>query len=175
MYEVEFTPTCGICEIVVAELESLLQSQATLQVIESRLDYVCNLLEHESQKLSKICRMVVSQYTPKLIQLIEQGVDNSCQYLHICTSSSYIGTFNSLDKCTLCKLTVGEVYHLLDQHEVKEVILDTLDRMCVLFPKTDEQKECDDFIDMFAEMIVNFLEHDEDPSTLCDQLNVCTA
>ena len=173
--ELVSVPSCKICEIVVAELESLLASQKTLEQIITELSHICDIFTTESKKIGTICKIVVYKYTPKLIELLEKGVDNACEYLHICNDNDNMmyDKSNELDKCTLCKITVGEVYHLLEIGEVKEDILKVLDGMCLIFPKEDEQKECDDFINMFAEMIINFLEHDEDPTTLCDQLNLC--
>lgn len=169
------TSKCSMCEFVKELVEELLKSKIAEKDFEKFLDTGCDFIGQHNPSLGEMCKEFVSAYASEIIVLIENKIDNVCQYMNICVDiSKFIGnSFGDIDKCTICKLTVGEIYHLLDDQTVKSDILKELNKMCSLFPVASEQSECDDFLDMFAEMLINFLEHDEDPTTLCDQLHVC--
>jgi len=157
---------CSLCHFVADKIKDYIEQNKTDTEIIHLIENVCKITGNWKDK----CISIIDNYGKIIIdEVVELGDDKVCQLVGLCAMLKS----NELDKCTLCKLSVGEVYHLLESGEVKEEIERVLDGMCKIFPNKEEQIECGDFINTFAEMIITFLENDEDPQTLCDQLNLC--
>lgn len=73
---------CDLCQFLVKEAESFLQSNKTESEIQSELDSVC---QHFS--FYRTCQTMVDSYLPQVIQLLEQKEtpQTVCQQIGICS------------------------------------------------------------------------------------------
>jgi len=90
--------TCGICEVVIQYVDSLMVENATINDIKKALDKVCNFLP---DTMRNECATFVDQYGPAIIEMIAQALDPKtiCVKIGLC------------DKSTAAKTTKAEEYH----------------------------------------------------------------
>mmetsp|Transcript_9830 Transcript_9830/g.10899 ORF Transcript_9830/g.10899 Transcript_9830/m.10899 type:complete len:277 (-) Transcript_9830:44-874(-) len=78
------------------------------------------------------------------------------------------------DKCDICKQLVGVVEGLVAQNSSETEIVNTLKSVCGFLPG-DYSKQCNGFVEAYADKVIAFILKKENPEKICDQLTLCTA
>lgn len=77
-----------------------------------------------------------------------------------------------LPSCIICKRLVKLIIQELKDNRTRESIIEALDHVCELFPKSD-RSECLNFVDTYTEELINILTEETDPDLACTLIGVC--
>lgn len=171
-------PLCVICEFVMKELESMIDSNTTEAEIQAALDKVCSLLP---SSITKDCNDFVDTYGKDIIKLLLEAVSPRlvCTALHLCAASTQEKTIvvpvvekvDLKDECSTCKLVLGFVKTLVEDYQ--KPVEDALEDVCNLMPSAI-RSECTVFVKEFAPAIIQLVDQEIDPDTICKDLKLCT-
>ena len=105
MVREETRPYCALCEMVVADLDSMLQDKKNEAEIEQALSVVCSSL---SAPVHKQCEKLVAKYTEKIIDMFvkEYSPKMICTELAMCVNNE-INT-NSIEEIVVPEVRVKE-------------------------------------------------------------------
>ena len=105
MVREETRPYCALCEMVVADLDSMLQDKKNEAEIEQALSVVCSSL---SAPVHKQCEKLVAKYTEKIIDMFvkEYSPKMICTELAMCVNNE-INT-NSIEEIVVPEVRVRE-------------------------------------------------------------------
>ncbi|XP_065833450.1 prosaposin-like [Oscarella lobularis] len=79
---VESNLTCGLCEKVVGELQSLLKNNSTEEAVIDALNKVCNLMP---SSISSECSQLVNTYVKEIIGVfVEESAEELCSLVSLC-------------------------------------------------------------------------------------------
>ncbi|GFR60011.1 proactivator polypeptide, partial [Elysia marginata] len=160
-------PTCIMCEFIMTKLDSILGENATKQEIEQALDQVCNFLP---ASIKSECDAFVSQYTPKLLQLLLQYKPSQvCTYLGVCPSEL---SASAGPTCVLCEFVMTQLEKILAANATEQQIEQALDQVCNLLPDSVKQ-QCDDFVKQYTPTLIKLLLQ-VTPDKACTFLKLCT-
>lgn len=170
---------CVLCEFVIKELDSLLGDNATEKEIIQAVDEVCSELP---DTIKETCNTFVNQYGPPVIALLLQELDPQqvCTAIKLCSSSvkkSETLTFKPVKvkasaQCTLCEFVMQELDSLLKDNATEQEILDDLDKVCSIMPKSIK-KDCTDFVNTYGRVVINLLAQELKPSVVCAAMGLC--
>ena len=77
-------------------------------------------------------------------------------------------------ECVLCEYIMSEVDNILKENRSREAIENALKMVCSKLPATISQ-ECTDFVNQYADLVINLLIQEGDPKTVCKALNLCSS
>ena len=69
---------------------------------------------------------------------------------------------------------MSELDNILKDNRSKEAIENALKMVCSKLPSTISQ-ECSDFVDQYADLVINLLIQEGDPKQVCTALSLCQA
>jgi len=166
---------CSVCEMAVKELDNELQQHETN--IEQLADKACAALPSNYQF---ICKALVSQYLPILINKLTKGMTPQaiCTDIKLCPASSAkaapvsktVLDVRSGPACSFCQMAVQEVDNLLEQHVTD--IEKLADRVCAVFPP-EYRGTCTALVNDYLPTIINKLTQGLDPHTICTDIKLC--
>lgn len=191
---VESTTECVLCEMIMKEVDTILQGSKVKEEIESALKSVCDRLS--TGDLAKECSNFVMQYTEILIDLLKSMPPKEvCSKLGLCTadkapakqqlhhvklvsdkhnSVSHLHSVDASVECVVCEYIMSEVDNILKENRSREAIENALKMVCSKLPATISQ-ECTDFVNQYADLVINLLIQEGDPKTVCKALNLCSS
>ncbi|XP_052262835.1 uncharacterized protein LOC127866386 isoform X5 [Dreissena polymorpha] len=174
--EVKSGPICGLCELIIQELDSILKGNKSEASIKAALEQVCSLLP---DTLSTECKQFVDQYAQQIIDLLLQEIDPDqiCKLIGLCTTSGHRAEkilVKAGPVCVICEFVLKLVDKELQGNKSEAAITAALDKVCSLMPDTISV-ECNQFVSEYAKLIINLLVQElADPDTVCKALKVCT-
>jgi saposin len=183
---------CDMCTYAIGSVEDWLAANATEQQIEQNLEQFCALFPDEQQ-----CDQVIVSEVPQIVKWIEQNETPTqvCDQLGLCNSTRFDIMRARIQKlkakllqakakaklvkkprqdinCDMCTYAVGSVEDWLAANATEQQIEQNLEQFCALFP--DEQ-QCDQVIVSEVPQIVKWIEQNETPTQVCDQLGLCNS
>ncbi|XP_062575849.1 prosaposin-like isoform X2 [Saccostrea cucullata] len=170
---------CVICEYVMSEVDDILKENRSRQAIENALQTVCSKLP---STISKECSDFVNQYADLVIDLLIQEGDPKtvCTELKLCqagdlkTKQHLASSVGASPECILCEFVMREVDNILQQNRSREAIENALKMVCSKLPSTISQ-ECTDFVNQYADLVINLIIQEGDPKMVCTALKLCSS
>ncbi|KAL6066906.1 Prosaposin [Balamuthia mandrillaris] len=189
--------TCYICQFLFNYAKDYVQQNQTIDQIESALKFVCDLAPGS---FDTVCKSFVTQYTPRLVNLILAGVDGTkaCKELGLCSSKSmnlgeedleFVKAFMAIDEklrtlaneqlkapkkdsttCSICMMMVGFAENYLKNNATQQQIIDALDKICAMTPF---EQQCDAAVAHYVPYVINLLSNGYPPSEVCGMLGLC--
>ncbi|XP_038060562.1 uncharacterized protein LOC119731463 isoform X3 [Patiria miniata] len=167
---------CLVCDVLFGILETQLATNKSFEEVTDLIEKVCPLLP---ESLNEQCKGFLDMYGPVLLKLIvdsELSPNEICKDLGLCTSFSLLQpklmfTSGSVE-CDACKELVTVAEDLVKENEDK--ILETIAKICDLFPKNDQQ-QCQNYIEVYGDYILDLiLEGYLTPDAVCKDLKLCS-
>jgi len=176
---------CFMCETLVQAIEGWLNDSATVQQIEQSLEQLCALIPG----FQATCDAIVEQGVPQIIQWLEQNESPQqiCVQLGMCTSKPKPKVMVSKPKllmlsmpkrpgdanCVICESIIEAVEDWVQNNSTVQEIEQNLEILCALIPGF--QQQCDAIIETEVPTIIQWLQQNENPQTICTQLGFCTS
>jgi len=152
-------------------LYTILENKDNQDEIRNTLDTLC---EYMPSSISKPCEEYVDAYAETVIQLILQDFtpQQICAEIGLCSSVSEVVMTVQDTKCVLCEYVIKTLDDLLANNATEAEIKTALEEVCDYLPGS-VKKQCTQFVDMYSDMIVDFLTHQMSPEEVCQQLGLC--
>ncbi|BFZ17741.1 hypothetical protein BsWGS_20780 [Bradybaena similaris] len=173
-------PECALCEYVIKYLDNILKDNATEQEIVAALEEVCNFVP---PSLKSSCVAFITQYTPQLLELLENfPPDQVCSQLGLCSSQVKgklhipvdLKTYSGGLQCDLCDFVVKYLDSTLTKNATEQQIEAALDRVCSLVPSY-LKSECTTLIADYTPTILELLKTLVSPDEVCSKLGLCSS
>ncbi|XP_056018469.1 prosaposin-like [Ostrea edulis] len=172
--KVSTSPQCVVCEAVMTELDNILKENRSRQAIENALQMVCSNLP---TAISKECSDFVNQYADLVINIVIQEVDPKyvCTALKLCkTEGLHQNKVSASPQCVVCEYVMTELDNILKENRSRQAIENALQMVCSKLPTTIS-KECSDFVNQYADLVINLLILEVDPKNVCTALKLCSS
>nr|XP_019927940.2 prosaposin isoform X4 [Crassostrea gigas] len=173
LHSVDASVECVVCEYIMSEVDNILKENRSREAIENALKMVCSKLP---STISQECTDFVNQYADLVINLLIQEGDPKtvCKALNLCQASAKAKSVAASVECVLCEYIMSEVDNILKENRSREAIENALKMVCSKLPATISQ-ECTDFVNQYADLVINLLIQEGDPKTVCKALNLCSS
>jgi len=169
---------CDICQTLVQAIEGWMEQNQTETQIEADLDTVCKYMTI----WDSVCETMVNTGVPQIVQWIETNEDPNvvCSQIGICAAKKLNRPVFNMPKvhkpqdvnCDMCTYAVGAVEDWLESNATEQEIEQNLEQFCALFP---DQQDCDNVVVAEVPQIVKWLDQNETPTQVCDQLGLCNS
>ena len=170
--------SCEMCEFAMTEVFSVLKNKDDQDMVKNVLESICYRLPNS---IESNCEDFVDKYTSTIIDFITSGLspDEICSALKLCTTSAPApapapAPVEADTSCVLCEYVITTVDSMLEDQANKEQIKQALEEVCSLLPSSVE-KQCDSFVDMYTDIIIDMLTKDVSPEMVCTNLGLCKA
>ncbi|XP_053160712.1 prosaposin [Hemicordylus capensis] len=168
---------CGVCKVVVEEVDRLLESNKTKEEVVLGIRAVCLLLPH---KIRDQCKDFVDVYGKAVIDMLLEatGPKEVCIMLKLC-ANDVLPAENIVpvqlptgDVCDVCKMIVAYADKQLAKNATSKEIEEFLEKICSVLPKAYKD-QCDNFVEQYEPTVVQLLTEIMDPNFVCTKLGVC--
>ncbi|XP_034094233.1 surfactant protein Bb [Gymnodraco acuticeps] len=185
---------CSECSQVIHLSANMISSRTTKENLYETLHALCQRLPREQ---ASECESQVKMYLPKVLQQTPGHLKpaKTCMVFGLCaahkeeevlklpnhdtnkdTSSFAIGTASDISlfnpACTLCIFLVKKLETLLPTNMTEDALQKLMAEVCDLIPHSYKD-QCDDFVEKYGVLIVEFLLSSAAPHTICTLLHVC--
>lgn len=183
---VENGQVCTLCEMILHFVQESMAQEATEQQIKETVERVCHVLPNS---VRAECDNFVINYGDAVIAMLIQEIDPNtvCPMMKMCSQRVKMDVeifetkpmmnveIQSKDKptCPLCLFAVTEAKTRIQSDKSIENIKHTLETLCTHLPQK-LTVECTDFVDSYAQTLVDMLVKDMSPQDICVQLKLCT-
>ncbi|XP_069466823.1 prosaposin isoform X2 [Ambystoma mexicanum] len=162
---------CVVCQMLIGKIEEMIADNKTKEHIEEILDKACSLLPTE---YSAECKDMVHSYGPAILDLLlaEMKPKTICCALGLCSNrpqqlQNVIAPKNvKSDFCEVCKMILKYLDMLLEKNATQAQIEKKLKMVCNFMP-FNLQKECDDYISLYSQELLQVLLIEMDPTLVC--------
>jgi hypothetical protein len=156
--------SCDTCKFITTVAEECLIQNKTIMYIENLLDNICGDLPYP---FHEPCVDIVNTYLPDAINMLEeyQSPQVICRELKFCPSTI------DMDQCSICKYSVGLIEDLVEDSEPE--IVSELNKFCEML--SPEYESMCKSIEGNVPKIIDWVTDKENPDTICQQLNMCSA
>ena len=188
---------CLLCEYIIHEVEQYVDGNNTLPAVEEALDWACHLLPGT---LKNDCLSAVATYAPVIVAILQGNPDPKaiCADIKLCASASlaaassssssahaapqlvllppveaYVDAVNGFLECETCKYFVGDVEKRLDGNTTLPAVTHALDQVCKILPGDSLKQLCRDGIAATAPWLVEVLQSNPDPESICALVSLC--
>ncbi|NXU56644.1 SAP protein, partial [Turnix velox] len=168
---------CEMCETMVKEATSLLESNKTEEEIVHELEVVCYLFPGS---VKDQCKDFIDVYGQALIDMLLEATNPEavCAMLKCCASNKPqqqqqpalvkpAGGF-----CDICKMVVAYADKELEKNATTAEIEALLEKVCHFLPESVSD-QCVQFVEQYEPMVVQLLAEVMDPTFVCTKLGVC--
>ncbi|KYO42446.1 prosaposin [Alligator mississippiensis] len=172
------SPVCDICETVVKEVTSLLESNRTEEEIVHELEKLCSVFP---EGIKEQCRDFVEVYGKAVIDMLLEATspETVCILLKCCTSDRPSQAVKPApeelqvgDFCDVCKMIVAYADRELEKNATTAEIEAVLEKVCHILPES-VRDQCVQFVEQYEPMVVQLLAEIMDPTFVCTKLGVC--
>jgi len=176
--------SCEMCEFAMNEVFSVLKDKDDQDMVKNVLKSICYRLPNS---IESSCEDFVEKYTSGIINFIVAGLtpDEVCAALDLCTSTLsapapiepvavVVPTPEEVGDtgCVLCEYVITTLDSMLEDKENEAQIKAALETICSILPKSIE-KECDNFVETYTDIIIDMLTKDVTPEMICTNLGLC--
>ncbi|XP_015120734.1 prosaposin [Diachasma alloeum] len=198
--EVQNKPSCPLCLLAVTQLYNVIKDNKTEANIEKELDKLCN---HLPKDLNNQCVDLVKGYSKELVEMLLADLtpEEVCVAVKWCDAQKNVeptGYFpmdqegeimtNEIpnfpvhaekktkddQKCVVCEFIMQYVEKAMKNKSTKDTIEKVVHGACNYLPKT-VSKECNDFVDQYADIVIDLLAREVSPKEVCTVIGLCQA
>jgi len=176
---------CSYCIQLINAIEAWVASGNTEEEIIYLVETVCTLVP----TFETPCDAIVEQGAPLVIDWIQNNENGTviCKRLGLCnsTSESFISgklpssksSLTSPSKpqdssCPICTWLVSQVEFALANNASETEIISILDKLCSFVSSLENV--CDSFVAQQVPQLISFIEENENPQIVCQQIGYCT-
>jgi len=171
---------CGICETVVAYIDSTITQNATEAEIKAELEKACSYLP---DTIKETCNSFVEENLATLIDLLmkELTPEEICTELGLCGSklpkskpSMFDGPLaeTANEYCGICETVIQYLDSILVENATEAQIQADLERVCNFLPDTIKQT-CDQLVEQYLDIIVQLVAKALTPEQVCTEIGLC--
>lgn len=166
---------CSTCTEIVHLIEKAIDSGASIETIEEMLDSFCESLPG----FQSLCESLVNQYTPLILEFIDQGIEalEICQKIGVCSSRQQVQRTHTFGRYLQSTMRKSSFRHLLAESETRSslrqsrVIPRDSCSVCKGIVKVIEQAiDSGASIDTIEELLDSFCETLPAFQSLCEQI-----
>jgi len=164
---------CSDCEYIIGVIEQWMDNTNNQQEIVTAVEIVCTYMpDWEST-----CDAIIAAGVPEVIQWIDTYENNTvvCNQLGMCSDVD-VQIYNAPqpeDDCSDCTQLVQWIENWVSQNSTETEITLYLETVCTLIPGYTTL--CDQIVENELPVIIQYLENNESPSTICGQIGVCSS
>jgi len=193
-------PNCPMCLFAITSLEEYIKNKRTEENIRKALGTLCS---HLSDNLQEECNDFVETYTNEIVEacIAQLNPQEICVYLKICedktpprslippvqyggqVSTNEIPDRTAFGKimpkkiksspvCVLCEFVMSQLEQELKNNATEDEIKTAVHNICNHLPKS-VRKECNGFVDQYADVVIQLLIESLDPTQVCAELKLC--
>ncbi|XP_072743485.1 uncharacterized protein Sap-r [Anoplolepis gracilipes] len=197
--QVQDKPGCPLCLLAVTQIYNVIKDNKTEANIEAELDKLCN---HLPRSLTDQCTDFVKAYSKELVEMLLADLTPSevCVYLKLCDQTKDLGPKHDYiiqkdreiltneipnypvhtieaenledGMCTICEFAMQYIDKVIGNKKTRSEIENAVHSVCNHLPKT-VSKECNQFVDEYADTIISILSEDVSPKEACALLGLC--
>eukprot|EP00033_Pygsuia_biforma_P000454 GCRY01000540.1.p1 GENE.GCRY01000540.1~~GCRY01000540.1.p1 ORF type:complete len:900 (+),score=186.89 GCRY01000540.1:115-2814(+) len=167
--------TCFICKLILDYAEKYLSKNSTEVEVEHFLESLCKHLPIPEQQ----CDDYIEGYTAIVIHYLEteESPEVVCKQFGYCKSSSTKLESNEpesevIGECFVCKTVLKYAEKFLTKNSTEAEVESFLEKLCAYLPHF--QNNCDNLVDTYTPVVLEWLKTMENPETFCRQMGLCT-
>lgn len=159
---------CEGCRYVMGVVEGWVEEQKSVAEIETLLDMFCKIA---GKGYEGVCDNLMAEGVEYLLQLLEEyeTPEMVCEQLKICSASAAVEA-NGIE-CSACQVVVGLVEGWIEKNMTVAEIEQKLESACSFLKAYSSI--CDTIIEVGIAKIIEYVEQNEDPETVCTQIGLC--
>jgi len=162
---------CFICEQVIGAIEGWIDSSSTISDIETSLDTLCSLVPG----FVATCDAIVEAGVPTVVNWIVtyENATVVCTQLQLCGSEKVKVSKPADDpNCDICRTLIFAIEGWMADNKTETTIENDLEKYFCTFagPFTTV---CDSIAVVGVPTLVNWIETNENPTVVCQQLGLC--
>eukprot|EP00762_Andalucia_godoyi_P005716 ANDGO_06396.mRNA.1 hypothetical protein len=166
---------CGVCKLVITELDRVVESNRTETFIVKELDNVCSKIAHP---LASLCESLVNAYTDDIVTWLVNKfpAEAFCEKVGFCAATEVSVVEEPVEselECALCGAMFDAVEIFLAGNYSESNIEAALNEVCSKFGPL--ASVCQGIIDQYTPQIIQYLEAKYTPTVICQKLNLCNA
>uniref|UniRef100_UPI00398F032C prosaposin-like n=1 Tax=Pristiophorus japonicus TaxID=55135 RepID=UPI00398F032C len=96
-----------------------------------------------------------------------------CEAVQHCVQTTWSQPTAENDICDVCKKFIAQVADLVKDKSLQDAVKDALHKGCALIPIKEFADQCNDYVDSYLPLIIQFIENELDPSVVCVALGLC--
>lgn len=193
-------PGCPFCLLAVTQIYNVIKDNKTEASIVAELDKLCS---HLPRSLTDQCIDFVDTYSKELVEMLlaDLSPQEVCTYLKLCDATKDVGPkrnnivgkdgeiltneipeyplhmiqpTNIVDDgvCIICEFAMQYIDKAIGNQKTRDKIEKAVHGVCNHLPKT-VAKECNDFVDEYADVVISILSQDVSPKEACTLLGLC--
>jgi len=183
---------CTMCQYVIGAAENWLEANYTVSEVETMVeDITCNFLPSTYEGM---CDVLIDDGIAMAAQYIAQNEDprTVCTDLEFCTSSKKSAKNVKVvvpapvpkptppkddDLCTTCQAVMTIIEKYVAQNSTEQFITIYLEQVVCnsLFTNPSLNQTCDAIFEAGVPTIIEWIENEESPLVICQQLDLCAA
>ncbi|GJQ68926.1 Sap-r [Trypoxylus dichotomus] len=168
---------CVFCQYFLHYVQTAITDPTTEEKVKEIVEKACNELP---SSVNGTCRDFVETYGDAVIALLAQEIDPStiCPLIKACpgASSDEVEIFRDqgvgTDSCPLCLFAVTELEEMVKNENTEANIRKALDSLCSHLSGSIAL-ECQDFVNTYADSLINMLVDDLKPQQVCVYIKLC--
>ncbi|XP_066570430.1 surfactant protein Bb [Amia ocellicauda] len=169
--EVQITPQCTFCVLLIKKLEDLLPKDRTEEAIVHLLAEVCT---HLPAKYAEECQNFVNTYGKTVLEylLASMAPHTICFLLHLClTEESPVLAAVSEPDCEACLSVTALAQITLGTNATEDQTAAVMDTVCHYYPSAIPA--CKNFTDEYKPKLLKVLAKPWDTHTMCREVQAC--
>jgi len=174
----EVTDTsCVLCELVVKEIYVIAKDNATSLV--DAMKKVCAILP---KTVKAQCEQFIKQYGQELIEILIEKLPPhaACIQLKLCSNKLLLNPAVIVKKvkndnlCPICQMICSLCESYLATNATQEWIENMLHNFpCEAVLPPNLAKQCDNFVDQYVPVLIDWINNNESPKQFCSQAGLC--
>ncbi|XP_071987179.1 prosaposin [Engystomops pustulosus] len=177
--EPKTSPTCEVCQVVMAKLEGMLEKNSSQEHIKEALEKVCKVVP---SKYRQQCIDFIDSYCDTIIKLLIEQITPKeiCQVIGLCSYGAQKmvklseANIQSGAYCEVCKMMVQYMDKLLEDDVTQQKIKKALEVVCSYLPES-MSAECRAIVTNYEELLIQLLLQALDPTFVCEKMSLCSA
>lgn len=192
--------SCPLCLLAVTQVYNVIKQDKTEESIVKELDKLCTYMP---DSLKDECVDLVKIYSKEIIDalLADMSPQEVCVYIKLCDATKKVvpENFFPVDKdgeiatneipdypleltkplkddtgCVICEFAMKYVEKAMRNKSTKDEIEKIVHGMCNFLPQS-VGKECNDFVNQYAELVIELLSQEVTPHEICTLIGLCQA
>jgi len=161
-------PTCMLCEYVMQKVKDFMKNTKNEEEIKDYLDSVCDIMP---SSLRAKCDDLIDSYEPLIVELLVNDLDpvEVCREINLCETPQ-----EAKASCETCQFVADEIFSVLSDKDDERMVRNVLESICYRLPTRLDQP-CENFVDKYADMVMEVISKSLSPDQLCQAIDLCDA